>query len=293
MSCSTATTSCEPRNVLPVHGEIRHMRANAALARATGVPAEHVVIAEDGVVVDLVDGKVEVAGKVDCGYVFVDGSSVGDITEASLKDRRILGEEGFISVDRGGRLGDRQGLRRPGDPRPRLRSRTTRSSTRSSSRSIDALDAAAREGVDDAYQLQQTIRRVIGRWVSQQAPPPADDHPGGRRGLTLLLASYIAASASASSVAEGEVAAGGARRRRSPRAAADAPGACRPRARSPPARRARRAAGRPPRRCRGPAPRTRRRRAARRCRRRGPPAAIAAADAAQHCVADRRGRAGR
>src|SRR3712207_4441904 len=87
-----------PRNVLPVHGEIRHMLANAALAKATGVADEHVVVAEDGVVVDLVDGKVEIAGKVPCGYVFVDGQSVGDITEASLKDRRILGEEGFVSV---------------------------------------------------------------------------------------------------------------------------------------------------------------------------------------------------
>ena len=73
----------KPRNVLPVHGEIRHMLANAALARLTGVPAENVVIAEDGVVVDLVDGKARIAGKVDCGYVFVDGSSVGDITEIS------------------------------------------------------------------------------------------------------------------------------------------------------------------------------------------------------------------
>ena len=87
-----------PRNVMPVHGEYRHMLANAALAKATGIPDEHVVVAEDGVVVDLVDGKVEIAGKVPCGYVFVDGQSVGDITEASLKDRRILGEEGFVSV---------------------------------------------------------------------------------------------------------------------------------------------------------------------------------------------------
>lgn len=86
----------KPKNVLPVHGEIRHMRANADLARATGVP--NVVLAEDGVVVDLVDGVASVVGKVDCGYVFVDGSSVGDITESDLKDRRILGEEGFISV---------------------------------------------------------------------------------------------------------------------------------------------------------------------------------------------------
>ncbi len=56
------------------------------------------MIAEDGVAVDLIDGVARVVGKVDCGYVFVDGTSVGDITEADLKDRRILGEEGFISV---------------------------------------------------------------------------------------------------------------------------------------------------------------------------------------------------
>ena len=83
---------------MPVHGEIRHMRANAALARLTGMAAENVVVAEDGVVVDLLDGRLTVAGKVDCGYVFVDGSSIGDVTESSLKDRRILAEEGFISV---------------------------------------------------------------------------------------------------------------------------------------------------------------------------------------------------
>src|SRR5213079_2247856 len=87
-----------PRNVLPVHGEIRHMLANAELAKATGVDPQRVVMAEDGVVVDLVAGVARVSGKVDCGYVFVDGSSIGDVTEDSLKDRRILGEEGFISV---------------------------------------------------------------------------------------------------------------------------------------------------------------------------------------------------
>jgi ribonuclease J len=86
----------QPRNVLPVHGEIRHMLANAALARSVGV--ENVVVAEDGVVVDLVGGVASIVGKVDVGLVFVDGTSVGDITEADLKDRRILGEEGFISV---------------------------------------------------------------------------------------------------------------------------------------------------------------------------------------------------
>src|SRR6202007_2319815 len=87
-----------PSNFLPVHGEWRHLRAHAELAALTGVPEKNVVIAEDGVVVDLVDGQAFVAGKVQVGYVYVDGLSVGEVTEASLKDRRILGEEGFVSI---------------------------------------------------------------------------------------------------------------------------------------------------------------------------------------------------
>jgi hypothetical protein len=87
-----------PRNVLPVHGEVRHLVANAELAVKTGVPPERVAVAEDGVVVDLVEGVARVTGAIECGYVYVDGASVGEITEVDLKDRRILGEEGFISI---------------------------------------------------------------------------------------------------------------------------------------------------------------------------------------------------
>jgi ribonuclease J len=154
----------KPRNVLPVHGEIRHMQANAALARATGVPQERVVIAEDGVVVDLVDGVAEITGKVDCGYVFVDGSSVGDVTETSLKDRRILGEEGFISVVV---VVDSVTGKVAGGPEIHARGFAEDDSIFDEIKQpiVDALDAAAREGAD-TYQLQQTIRRVIGRWVS-------------------------------------------------------------------------------------------------------------------------------
>jgi ribonuclease J len=156
----------KPRNVLPIHGEIRHMRANAELARATGVPTENVVIAEDGVVVDLIGGQATIAGKVDCGYVFVDGSSVGDITETSLKDRRILGEEGFISVIV---VIDSVSGKVAGGPEIHARGFAGDDSTFDEIKQpiIDALDRAVREGVDDSYQLQQTVRRVVGRWVNQ------------------------------------------------------------------------------------------------------------------------------
>ncbi len=87
----------KPRNVLPVHGEIRHMLANAALARQTGV--DNVVIAEDGVVVDLVDG-VATDRRQGRLRLRVRRRRVDrrHHRELDLKDRRILGEEGFISV---------------------------------------------------------------------------------------------------------------------------------------------------------------------------------------------------
>ncbi|HEY7224324.1 MAG TPA: ribonuclease J, partial [Micromonosporaceae bacterium] len=88
----------KPRNFMPVHGEWRHLRAHAHLAALTGVPENNIVIAEDGIVVDLVAGQASVAGAVPCGYVYVDGLTVGEVTESQLKDRRILGDEGFISV---------------------------------------------------------------------------------------------------------------------------------------------------------------------------------------------------
>ncbi len=88
----------KPKNVLPVHGEYRHLQANARLAQDSGVPAERTIIGENGTVIDLKDGVAKVVGQLDIGFVYVDGSTVGEITEADLKDRRILGEEGFISV---------------------------------------------------------------------------------------------------------------------------------------------------------------------------------------------------
>lgn len=155
----------KPRNVMPVHGEFRHMKANADLAIASGVPADRVVLAEDGIVVDLVDGKAEIVGKVDCGYVFVDGQSVGDITESSLKDRRILGEEGFVSVIV---VVDSQTGKVLSGPEIHARGFAEDDAAFDAIRQpiVDALAKAFSEGVDDTHQLQQTIRRVVGRWVS-------------------------------------------------------------------------------------------------------------------------------
>ena len=120
----------KPRNFMPVHGEWRHLRAHAQLAELTGVPRGNIVIAEDGVVVNLAQGQATVVGKVPCGYVYVDGLSVGEVTETSLKDRRILGEEGFLSVVIVVELDHRQAGGRAGDPRARVRHRRLRAQRR-------------------------------------------------------------------------------------------------------------------------------------------------------------------
>ncbi|RBM05098.1 ribonuclease J [Streptomyces sp. PT12] len=156
---------CQPKNLMPVHGEWRHLRANAELGAATGIPAERIVIAEDGVVVDLVDGKAKIAGKVQAGYVYVDGLSVGDITESSLKDRRILGDEGFITVfvvvdSSTGKIVSG----------PSIHSRGSGIEDSDFAAVIPKIDEvlakSAQDGVVEPRQLQQLVRRTVGKWVS-------------------------------------------------------------------------------------------------------------------------------
>ncbi|HEX3826904.1 MAG TPA: ribonuclease J [Sporichthyaceae bacterium] len=156
----------KPRHVMPVHGEPRHLRANAELAMLTGVPAERVLIAEDGVVVDLVAGTARIVGSVPCGYVYVDGLSVGDVTEASLKDRRILGEEGFVSVFV---VMDASTGKITGGPEVSARGAGIDDDALQAvlPRIVEALHRAAVDGVDDQYSLQQLIRRVVGKWVNE------------------------------------------------------------------------------------------------------------------------------
>ena len=155
-----------PRNVLPVHGEVRHLVANADLAVRTGVPRERVVVAEDGVVVDLVDGLAGVAGAIEVGYVYVDGASVGEITEADLKDRRILGEEGFISIVVVVDSGTGKVVAGP-EIHARGFAEDEGVFDRIKPPIADALAEAVSGGVRDAYQLQQVVRRVVGRWVNE------------------------------------------------------------------------------------------------------------------------------
>ena len=155
----------KPRNVLPVHGEWRHMRANAELAERTGIPGDRIVLAEDGIVIDLVDGVASIVGAVPVGYVYVDGSSVGDITEASLTDRRVLGEEGFISVFAAVDIASSTVVAGPElEARGFHEDPEVFAPVRDDVRA--ALEAALADDVTDVRDLQQRIRRVVGKWVS-------------------------------------------------------------------------------------------------------------------------------
>jgi ribonuclease J len=155
-----------PSNVMPVHGEWRHLRANAALAVRTGVAEDNVVLAENGVVVDLVDGKASITGRVEVGMVYVDGLSVGDVGESTLSDRLILGEGGFIAItvavdSTTGRAVSSPTLSGRGfSDDPKALDEVTRLVEMELSRT-------EAEGITDTHRIAQAVRRVVGRWVAE------------------------------------------------------------------------------------------------------------------------------
>jgi ribonuclease J len=154
----------KPKYVMPIHGEWRHLKANAELAIESGVARSNALIVDNGVVLDMVDHEVEVVGAVPCGFVFVDGQSIGDITESSLKDRRILGEEGFIScvvvVDsQSGKIVagpdiHARGFNEDEDMFDEVKMRIEK-----------ALERAVVDGINGTHQLSQIVRKTIGGWV--------------------------------------------------------------------------------------------------------------------------------
>ena len=154
----------KPKYVLPIHGEWRHLKANAELAIQSGVPRENTFIVDNGVVIDMVDHVAEVVGAIPVGFVFVDGQSIGDITESSLKDRRILGEEGFISCivvidSQSGKI-----VAGP-DIHARGFNEDVAMFDEVKMRIEKALAAAVVDGINGTHQLSQIVRKTIGGWV--------------------------------------------------------------------------------------------------------------------------------
>jgi ribonuclease J len=154
----------KPKYVMPIHGEWRHLKANAELAIESGVARSNALIVDNGVVLDMVNHEVEVVGAVPCGFVFVDGQSIGDITESSLKDRRILGEEGFIScvvvVDsQSGKIVAGPDIHARGFNEDEAMFDEVKM------RIEKALERAVVDGINGTHQLSQIVRKTIGGWV--------------------------------------------------------------------------------------------------------------------------------
>ena len=157
----------KPKNVMPIHGEWRHLRANADLAIKTGVPESRVMLAGDGIVVDLINGKANIVGAVPCGYVYVEGSTVGEVSESLLKDRRVLGEDGFLSIVAAIDFAERKVI-----AGPQIHARGFSKEESVFEEILPkiklTLEAALADGVTDTHQLGQMVRRVAGKWVGEK-----------------------------------------------------------------------------------------------------------------------------
>ena len=154
-----------PRNVMPVHGTWRMLRANAALAASTGVAEENIVIAENGVSVDLAGGRVSIAGAVAVGKMFVDGLVTGDVGDATLGERLIL-SSGFVSVTVVVRRGTGQAV-----APPHLSSRGFSEDPKALepvARRVEAeLENLAAQNTTDPARIAQAVRRIVGKWVGE------------------------------------------------------------------------------------------------------------------------------
>lgn len=154
-----------PRNVMPVHGTWRMLRANAALAARTGVPEDNIVLAENGVSVDLVAGRVSISGAVPVGKMFVDGLITGDVGDATLGERLIL-SSGFVAVT----VVVRRGTGKPAAP-VHLHSRGFSEDPKALepvARRVEAeLENLASQNVTDPTRIAQGVRRTVGKWVGE------------------------------------------------------------------------------------------------------------------------------
>lgn len=154
-----------PSSVMPVHGTWRHLRANAKLAVLSGVPEKNVMLAENGVSVDLVNGAVSIAGAVPVGKMFVDGLVTGDVGESTLGERLTL-SSGFIAIT----LALRRGTGKPAGP-PHLHSRGFSEDPKALEPAVrkveEALEGLAAEKVTDPTRIAQAVRRAVGKWVGE------------------------------------------------------------------------------------------------------------------------------
>jgi ribonuclease J len=163
----TVLALLRPRNVMPVHGEFRMLAAQGRLAEDVGVPADRIVLAENGSVVELADGRARITGEVEAGMTFVDGLAVGDVNAVALRDRRHLSEDGVLIVvatvgtQNGRELSPPEviarGFAEPGPVLDEARDEAER-----------ALERSLGENVGELKLLQEEIHDAVGRLVYER-----------------------------------------------------------------------------------------------------------------------------
>ncbi|KFI56396.1 ribonuclease J [Bifidobacterium choerinum] len=157
----------KPKNAMPIHGENRHIVANGLIAVKTGIDPNNVVLAEDGDVVDLYHGKAAIVGSVPCGYIYVDGNSVGELTDEELEKRRILGSEGFVSCFA---VVDTDAAEVVSGPKVYLNAvaEDEKEFEKVRHQIVEQLRDAMMTGTKDVHKLQQIMRRTLGGWVARE-----------------------------------------------------------------------------------------------------------------------------
>jgi len=164
----------KPKNVMPIHGEWRHLKANADLAVRTGIPEEQVLIVEDGVVVDLIDGLARVTGRVACELIFVDGMTgnggvtIGTgATHEALADRVQLANDGAVTIL--GILDTRTGtLTEPVEFIARGFVQDKEWIAGATKSIDDALRAANKIKIVDGPQLEDIFTQSVTRWMQRK-----------------------------------------------------------------------------------------------------------------------------
>jgi len=165
----TYLSIARPEWYVPIHGEYRHLVANAALGELMGVPRDHVIVCDDGDVLEVSDRGVEVAGRVPAGYLFVDGI-VGDVGQGVLRDRRVLASEGVVvvvvSVDTqtGKVLLGPEIITRGWVYAPEAEDLLDEACDTVAA----AVEASLSSGVRDVEALERDVRRAAGKFVSER-----------------------------------------------------------------------------------------------------------------------------
>ncbi|MFM7488890.1 MAG: ribonuclease J [Actinomycetota bacterium] len=159
----------KPEWFVPVHGEYRHLVANARLGELMGVPRSNVLMCEDGDVIELSDEGLNLAGRVPAGYLYVDGI-VGDVSHGVLRDRRVLAEEGVVvvvvtvDIESGKVLTGPEIITRGWVYAPEAEDLLDEACDTVAA----AVEKALAEGVRDPEGLERDVRRAAGRFVNER-----------------------------------------------------------------------------------------------------------------------------